>query len=105
MAKVLSYEDFLNEGKPYVDPKVAIQQNIAKQAVKVAELKKDIAEEPEKAVLTKAKIAVELEKIDAMKAKKNLLTAKDFEEQRKEREKAQALRDKASEAARKANKK
>ena len=102
MSNVLSFEDFLNEGKPYVDPKVKIQQNIAKQASKVADLKKEVVKEPEKAIITKAKIAVELEKIDSMIAQKNLLNAKDFEEQRKAREKANALRDKASEAARKA---
>jgi hypothetical protein len=103
MKVVLSYDEFVSEGAK-VAPEVAIAQNIANTAKKVQDLQKDIVEEPEKRIITQAKIQVELEKIDALHAKKKLMTAQEFEEQRKVREKTKALRDKATEASRKAKK-
>jgi hypothetical protein len=95
MSSVLNFNDFLNE-KAFVAPEIAIAQSIAAQNEKIASLKKEMMEKPEQRDFILAKINVELEKIDSLQAKKNLLTAKEFEEQRKEREKAQKLRDKAA---------
>jgi hypothetical protein len=103
MSKVLSYEDFLNEAaKAYVSPEIVIAQGIAKQNQKISDLKKQMMEKPEMRNIIAAKIQVELEKIDSLEAKRNLMSAKEFEEQRKEREKVEKLRDKASLAAQKA---
>lgn len=96
MNTVLSFEDFMNEGKSFVSPEIAIAQSIAAENEKIAALKKEMMEKPEQRDFILAKIQVELEKIDGLIAKKNLLTAKEFEAQRKEREKAKKLRDKAA---------
>jgi hypothetical protein len=96
MKPVLRYEDFLKEHVGYVAPEIAIAKGIYTQNVKINDLKKDMMEKPEQRNLIQAKIEVELEKIDSLQAKKNLLTAKEFEEQRKEREKAKKLREKAA---------
>lgn len=103
MEKVLSYNEFISEGAQ-VAPEVAIAMSIASTAQKLKDLKTDMMEEPEKRVITQAKMEVELEKIDAFNAKKRLMTAQEFEEQRKEREKVKALRDKAAESIKKAKK-
>jgi hypothetical protein len=103
MEKVLSYNEFISEGAE-VAPEIAIAMSIAATAQKLKALKTDMMEEPEKRVITQAKMEVELEKIDAFNAKKKLMTAQEFEEQRKEREKVKALRDKAAESRKKAKK-
>jgi len=102
MKHLHTFDGFLNEvAKPYVDPHVAIAQNIAATYAKIADLKKLILDKPEQRDFTMAKIQVELEKIDMLQAKKNMLAAKDMEEQRKEQEKMEKLRDKAAAARQK----
>ena len=100
MKYIQTFESFvgdLNEKtfKPYVSPEIVIAKGIAAQNQKIADLKKEMMDKPEQKDFILAKIQVELEKIDSFHAQKNLLAAKDFEEQRKAREKAQKARDKA----------
>lgn len=98
MKHLHTFDDFLNEKimKPVISPELQFAQGIAGTNEKIAALKLQMAEKPEQRDFILAKIKVELEKIDSILAKKNLLTAKEFETQRKEREKGQKLRDKAA---------
>jgi len=102
MKHVHTFEGFLIEVvKPYVDPHTVIAQSIAATNAKITALKKDMMDKPEQRDFTMAKIQVELEKIDMLQAKKNMLAAKDIEEERKEREKLKKLRSKAADARKK----
>lgn len=100
MKHVHTFKDFLEESAgPYISPEVKIGQNIQKTMDNISVLKDDIIESPEKRVIIAAKLEVEMQKLNTIQAQKKLLSAKEFEEKRVEREKAQKLKDKADAAA------